>query len=103
LVYIPLFSNTISSSHHSPVSRQLNQVPFPALQALVILLTGIVQRNLRGIGTAKLRARQIFILNFKGTPSQEEHKTIISGLKIDEMALSDQIDFPAFLRLHKMT
>jgi hypothetical protein len=31
----------------------------------------------------KLEARQ-----FKGTPSQEEHKTIFSGLKIIGMALS---------------
>jgi hypothetical protein len=44
------------------------------------------------IGTAKREARQIFILNFKGTPSQEEHKTIISGLKIDEIALSVKIE-----------
>jgi hypothetical protein len=34
-------------------------------------------------------------LNFKGTPSQEEHKTIFSSLKICKMALSNQIDFPA--------
>jgi hypothetical protein len=41
-------------------------------------------------------------LNFKGTPSQEEHKTIFSTLNINEMALSDQNDFPAFFRLHKI-
>jgi hypothetical protein len=29
-------------------------------------------------------------LNFKGTPSQGEHKTIFSGLTICKMALSDQ-------------
>jgi hypothetical protein len=29
-------------------------------------------------------------LNFNGTPSQEEHKTIFSGLKINKMALPDQ-------------
>jgi hypothetical protein len=40
---------------------------------------------------------------FKGTPSQEEHKTIFSGFGIDDMALSDQIDFSAFFRLRKMT
>jgi hypothetical protein len=38
-------------------------------------------------------------LNFKGTPSQEEQKTIFSGLKITAMALSGQSDFPAFFRL----
>jgi hypothetical protein len=36
----------------------------------------------------KLEARPLFFLNFKGTPSQEEHKTIFSGLKINKMALS---------------
>jgi hypothetical protein len=41
-------------------------------------------------------------LKFKGTPTQE-HKTILSSLKIYEMALSDQIDFVAFFRLRKMT
>jgi hypothetical protein len=30
-------------------------------------------------------------------------KKIFSGLKVTKMALSDQSDFPAFLRLHKMT
>ncbi len=39
----------------------------------------------------------------KGTPSQEEHKTSFSGLKICKMALSNQIDFPAFFSLRKMT
>jgi hypothetical protein len=42
-------------------------------------------------------------LNFKGTPSQEEQKTIFSGLTICKMALSDQSDFPAIFRLRKMT
>jgi hypothetical protein len=42
-------------------------------------------------------------LIFKGTPSHEEQKTIISGLKIYEVALSNQIDFPAFFRFRKMT
>jgi hypothetical protein len=40
---------------------------------------------------------------FKGTPSQEEQKTIFSGLNICKMALSNQIDFPAFFSLRKMT
>jgi hypothetical protein len=48
-------------------------------------------------------ARPIFFLNFKETPSQEKHKTILSGLKINEMALSDQNDLLTFFRLHKMT
>jgi hypothetical protein len=44
-----------------------------------------------------------FIFYFKGTPLQEEHETIFSGLQIHEMALPDQIGFPAFSisrRLH---
>jgi hypothetical protein len=62
-----------------------------------------VESRLLTIGTAKLEAWQIFVLNFKGTPSQEEHKTIFSSLKIYVMALSDQIDFLAFYRLRKLT
>jgi hypothetical protein len=42
-------------------------------------------------------------LNFKGTPSQDEQKTIFSGLTICKMALSDPSDFPAIFRLRKMT
>jgi hypothetical protein len=38
-------------------------------------------------------------LNFKGTPSQELHKTIFSDLKICKMALSDQSDFPAIFSI----
>jgi hypothetical protein len=34
-------------------------------------------------------------LNYKRRPSQEEHKTIFNGLKINEMAVSDRIDFPS--------
>jgi hypothetical protein len=72
-------------------------------------LKGIVQRILRGryyaqiIHAGKLEARPFFFLNFKGTPSQEEQKTIFSGLTICRMALSDQSDFPAIFHLHKMT
>jgi hypothetical protein len=51
----------------------------------------------------KLEACSFFFLNFKGTPSQEEHKTIFSSLTICKMALSDQSDFPAIFRLHQMT
>jgi hypothetical protein len=59
--------------------------------------------NAHSILTSKLKTCLFFFLNFKGTPSQEEHKTIFSSFKINEMALSDQIDFPAFFHLHKMT
>ncbi len=38
----------------------------------------------------------VFLLNIYGTPSQEEKKTIFSGLKICKMALSNQIEFLAF-------
>jgi hypothetical protein len=38
----------------------------------------------------------VFIFVFKVTPSQEEHETIFSSLKINAMALSDQIDPLAF-------
>ncbi len=52
------------------------------------------------IRAGKLEARLFFFLNFKGTPSQEEHKTIFSSLT---MSSSDQSDFPAIFRLRKMT
>jgi hypothetical protein len=55
------------------------------------------------IRAGKLEARPFFFLNFKGTPSQEEQKTIFSGLMICKIALSDQSDFPAIFRLRKMT
>jgi hypothetical protein len=55
------------------------------------------------IRAGKLEARPFFFLIFKGTPSQEEHKTIFSGLMICKMALSDQSDFLAIFRLRKMT
>jgi hypothetical protein len=35
------------------------------------------------------------VSNFKGTPSQEEHKTNFSGLKLSMMALSGQSDATA--------
>jgi hypothetical protein len=49
------------------------------------------------------RPARFLFLNFKGTPSQEEHKTSFSGLNIFKMALSSHIDFPAFFSLRKMT
>jgi hypothetical protein len=55
------------------------------------------------IHAGELEACLFFFLNFKGTSSQEEHKTIFSGLKIYEMALSGQIDVPAFFLLWKVT
>jgi hypothetical protein len=55
------------------------------------------------IRAGKLEARPFFFLNFKGTPSQEEQKTIFSGLTICKMALSDQSDFLAIFRRRKMT
>jgi hypothetical protein len=71
-----------------------------------IALKGSVQRILTEaqiIRLGKLEARQVFFLNFKGTPSQEEHNTIFSGLTICKMALSDQSDFPSIFRLRKLT
>jgi hypothetical protein len=50
-----------------------------------------------------MEVRPFLFLNFKGTPSQVEQKTIFSGLRICKMALSNQIDFPAFFSLHEMT
>ena len=44
------------------------------------------------IRAGKLEARPFFFSNFKGTPSQVEHKTNFSGLKISKMALSGQSD-----------
>jgi hypothetical protein len=47
---------------------------------------GIFRRILRKINEAqiiragKLAASQFFFLNFKGTPSQVQHKTIFSGI-----------------------
>jgi hypothetical protein len=37
-------------------------------------------------------------LNFKGQPSQEEQKTIFSGLKINKMALTDLSDATALFQ-----
>ncbi len=55
------------------------------------------------IPAGKLEALPFFFLNFKGTPSQEEHKTIFSGLRICKMTLSDQSDVPAIFCRRKMT
>ncbi len=45
------------------------------------------------IHAKKLEVRPFLFLNFIGAPLQEEQKSIFSGLKINEMALSGQIDF----------
>jgi hypothetical protein len=58
----------------------------PRFSVTVVKVKGIVRRILRGVNT-KLEARPFFFLNFKGIPSQEEHKTVFSGLKIKKMAL----------------
>jgi hypothetical protein len=55
------------------------------------------------INALKLEAFPFFSSNLEGTPSLKEHKTIFSGLNINEMAVSDQNDFPSFFRLWKMT
>ncbi len=47
------------------------------------------------ICAGKLEARLFFFPSFKGTPSQEEHKTNFSGVKISKMALSGQSDATA--------
>jgi hypothetical protein len=44
------------------------------------------------IRAGKLKAHPFFLSNFKGTPSQKEHKTIFCGLKIIKVALSGQSD-----------
>ncbi len=52
---------------------------------------------------SELEARPFFFLNYKGTPSQEEHITIICGLRNDDTALSGWIDSSAFYLLVKIT
>jgi hypothetical protein len=46
----------------------------------------------QSIRAGKLEARPFLFLNFKRIPSQEEHNTIFSSLKISLIALSDQFD-----------
>ncbi len=57
------------------------------------ILTEVLEQA-QMIITAKLEARQIFTLNFKGTQSRAEHKTIFGGLKITNVVLSGQSDAP---------
>ncbi len=111
------YSSSKSSSwnKHISISNIVGAIYNPQLVLLAqhctlhLLIKGTVQRILRG-GESRLKPSvllnwkwQIFVLNFKGTPSQEGHKTIFSDLKIEEMAFSDQIDFLAFFHLQKIT
>jgi hypothetical protein len=63
------------------------------------------------IHVSELEAR-LFFFFILGTPSQEEHKTIFSGLMIDDTALCDKIvsifpssedDLPEFRQLQNTT
>jgi hypothetical protein len=55
------------------------------------------------IRAGKLEAWPFFFSNFKGTPSQEEHKTIFSGLKINKMPFSGQGDATALFSAVRYT
>jgi hypothetical protein len=55
------------------------------------------------ICAGKLEAQLFIFLNFKATLSQEKQKTFFSGLMICKVALSNQIDFPAFFTSPKDT
>jgi hypothetical protein len=55
------------------------------------------------IRAGKLETSRFFFFNFKGISSQEDQKTIFSGLTICKVALSDLSDFPATFCLRKMT
>jgi hypothetical protein len=50
-----------------------------------------------------MEARPFFFSNFKGITSQEEHKTIFSGLKINKTALSGQSYATALLSAVRYT
>jgi hypothetical protein len=78
---MPRISNFYQGDSHSSILPRLFVI-LPQRK----LVKGIVQRILRGVNTKKIRprkleARPFFFLNFKGTPSQEGHKTIFSGLR----------------------
>ncbi len=55
------------------------------------------------IRAGKLETHPFFFSNFKETPSQKEHKTIFSGLKISKMALSGQSDAMALFSAVRYT
>jgi len=42
---------------------------------------------------------KVLLFYFKDKVSREKHKTIYSGLRISEMALSNQSDLPAFFSM----
>jgi hypothetical protein len=46
----------------------------------------------------KLEASPFFFSNFRGTPSQEDHKTNFSGFKISKITLSGQSDATALFQ-----
>ncbi len=55
-------------------------------KGLILMLKGIAHQILRGVNIklkksvlVNWRPAFFFFLNFKGSPSQEEHKTIFSG------------------------
>ncbi len=48
------------------------------------------------IRAGKLEARPFFFLNFKGTPSQEEQKTIFSGLRFVRWICLVKVTFQQF-------
>jgi hypothetical protein len=55
------------------------------------------------IRAGNLEVRPFFFSKFKGTPSQKEHKTIFSGLKISQIALSGQSDATALFSAIRYT
>ncbi len=55
------------------------------------------------IRASKLEAHPFFFLNFTETPSQKEHITIFSGLKISKMALFGQSDARALFSAVRYT
>ncbi len=50
------------------------------------------------VRSGKLEACPFFFSNFKGSPSQEKHKTNFSDLKISKMALPGQSDATALFQ-----
>ncbi len=74
------------------------------------LLKGIVQPFELGGETTLIRsavkywkAGMFFVKIFNDTISQEEHKTLFSGLRISEMTLSNQSHFSRCFSPRKMT
>jgi hypothetical protein len=73
------------------------------------MLKGIVQPFELGAETRLIRSAvkywkpgKFFLEFFNDTISREENKTIFSGLRIFEMALSNQIHFPVFFSPRKV-